>query len=167
MTSADVRVMLRRAAAVQRLVDEMGLRAKPEADAALLYDILITDESLRKATRQLFRDKHFALAVEEAYKCLNNVVKRRSGLGSDGANLMRTVFSPDKPRLKINELETLSQKDEQRGYMEIMAGCMVGIRNPRAHEQGCVDDPCTALEMLIWANHLIRIVKASKRTRRK
>lgn len=167
MTVAGARIILRRVATVQSLINEVGLQAKPQVDVCSLYDILVTDESLRKATRQLFTDKHYAQAVEEGYKCLNNVVKRRSGLGSDGANLMRMAFSPENPRLKINELQTPSHKDEQRGYMEIMAGCMTGIRNPRAHEDGYVDDPCRALEMLIWANHLIRIVKASRRTRRK
>ncbi|CEP69109.1 Conserved hypothetical protein CHP02391 [Moorella glycerini] len=167
MRVAAFRMMLSRAAAVQSLVDELGLRLKPEADVTSLYDNLITDETLREATRQVFLDGHFALAVEEAYKCLNNVVKHKSGFTTDGAKLMNAVFSPEKPRLKINELKTQSQKDQQQGYMQILAGCMVGIRNPRAHEHRYMDEPFIALEMLVWANHLIRIVKTSKRTRRK
>ncbi len=153
MRVTDFHMMLSRAAAVQSLVDELGFGLKPQANVTSLYDILITDEALREATRQLFIDGHFALAVEEAYKCLNNVVKHKSGFTADGAKLMNAVFSPEKPRLKISELRTQSQKDQQQGYMQILAGCMTGIRNPRAHEHRYMDEPSVALEMLVWANH--------------
>jgi hypothetical protein len=66
-------------------------------DSAATFDTLVTETALRQATRQLFLDGHYALAVEEGYKCLNNVVKSRSGLSIDGASLMRTAFSPKSP----------------------------------------------------------------------
>ena len=40
--------------------------------------------------------------------------------------------------------------------MDIFAGVMAGIRNPRAHEHEIADDAEVALEMLIIANHLMR-----------
>ena len=45
--------------------------------------------------------------------------------------------------------------------MDIFAGVMGGIRNPRAHEHEIVDDPEAALEMLIIANHLMRKLEHS------
>lgn len=129
----------------------------------VLYDALITDGTLRETTRQLFINGHFALAVEEAFKCVNNTVKERSRLTNDGADLMRIAFSPRNPALRLNELKTESQRNQQQGYMDIFAGCMVGIRNPRAHEHRYLDEPRIALEMLSLANHLLRLVRGAKR----
>jgi uncharacterized protein (TIGR02391 family) len=129
-----------------------------------LFDALITEDVLRDTTRQLFVDGHYALAVEEAFKCLNNVVKARSRLTTDGADLMRNAFTPKSPVLRLNALKTESQRNHQLGYMEILAGCMTGIRNPRAHEHRHLDEPRVALEMLSLANHLLRLVGSAKRS---
>ena len=93
------------------------------------------DRDLLKVSEKLFADGHHARAVEEAYKYLNNLVKARSGRTSlDGAPLMRTVLSANSPILKLNPGASTSEKDEQQGYMDICAGSMIGIRNPRAHD---------------------------------
>jgi uncharacterized protein (TIGR02391 family) len=134
-------------------------------DYANLYNKVITDNQLRDVSKVLFVEEHYALAVEEGYKLLNNLVKTRSTLKIDGADLMRTAFSPKNPFLRINPLQTESQKNQQLGYMDILAGCMTGIRNPRAHEHSYLDYPQPALEMLSLANHLILIIKKSKKTR--
>lgn len=126
------------------------------------FDAAISDEALRFASRQLFVDGHYARAVEEAFKCLNNEVKAISGIDSkDGANLMREAFSANGPTLMLNEMQSQSDKDEQRGYMELYAGSMMGIRNPRAHEYELQDSPDEALEMLILANHLMRKLRSA------
>ena len=110
-------------------------RLGPSPDAPALFDKMVTDPDVTRASRGLFVDGHFARAVEEAFKCLNNVVKRRSGVtGKDGLDLMFHVFDPDSPILRINGLRSQSEQDEQAGYRYILAGCMKGLRNPRAHE---------------------------------
>ena len=124
------------------------------------YDLLVKDPELRETTRLLFINGHHAQAVEEACKCLNNVVKGLTGLDdADGAGLMRTAFSPNKPILMFSGLDTRSDTNQQQGYMDIFAGMMTGVRNPRAHEHGYLDDPSTALELLGLANHLIRMAR--------
>lgn len=148
----------------------MGVIARPPPPVAAddplrRYDEFIGDTDLRLATRKLFADGHYANAVEDAFKCVNNAVKRISGSAADGAALMRTAFSPTGPILKLSDLKTQSKKDQQQGYMDILAGCMTGIRNPRAHDSHA-DDPRFALEMLVWANHLMKMVKSAKRTRK-
>ena len=126
------------------------------------FDEAVTIEALRSASRTLFRDGHYARAVEQAFKCLDNLVKERSELpDAHGAGLMRTAFSAQDPILKLSDLASKSQKDEQQGYMDIFAGAMTGIRNPRAHEHKFVDEPEVALEMLVLANHLMRMLERS------
>ena len=148
---------------VLRSLSEAGYevrRITPQLDAPTLhqlFDELVTNDSLRQASASLFLDGYYARAVEEAFKCLNNAVKDKSGnTDRDGAPLMRAVFSPNAPILKLNPLQSPSERDEQQGYMELFAGAMTGIRNPRAHEHSLVDAGEVALELLILANHLMR-----------
>jgi uncharacterized protein (TIGR02391 family) len=115
------------------------------------YELLIDDEELRTTTQALFRDGHWAQSVEEGFKYVNNLVKHRSGLAADGADLMRRALSLKDPTLKLSDLKTQSQKDQQLGYMEILAGVMTGVRNPRAHEHRYLEDPRIALELLCLA----------------
>lgn len=150
---------------------KMDSRMTPECimiplNIMTLFDALITEPDLRDTTRKVFSDGHYGLAVEEAFKHLNNAVKRRSGLSNDGADLMRTAFSEKNPILKMNCLKTESQKNQQNGYRDILAGCMIGIRNPRAHEHRYLDEPHAALEMLALANHLLSLVRLAKKSRK-
>ncbi len=126
------------------------------------FDQIVDDDELRLTSRELFLDGYYALAVEEAYKCLNNIVKDLTGLSElDGVPLMQRAFSPKNPVLKLNDLRTQSENDQQRGYMDMFGAVMTGIRNPRAHEHRYLDDPETALELLGLANHLVRIARSA------
>ncbi len=159
---------------VQADVDWAGMGSRPApardgiSDLIGLYDRLVRRDALRLATRRLFLDGHYARAVEEAFKCLNNAVKEKSGLSAkDGADLMRNAFSAGGPLLKLNDLRSTSKKDEQRGYMDLYAGAMTGIRNPRAHDHRLQDDPESALELIVMANHLMRKLDGASRARRR
>ena len=82
----------------------------------------------------MYRDGHHANAIEDAMKALNDLVRLRSGVDNvDGTKLMEHVFSPNKPVLKFKALANDSDRDEQRGYMMMFSGAVVGLRNPRAH----------------------------------
>lgn len=151
------------------LTDELGTvpgatLARPQpVERGQLKDY-VSDRDLQKVSEQLFSDGHHARAVEEAFKYMNNLVKIRSGRSDlDGSSLMKTALSPNSPLLKLNPGLTLSERDEQLGYMEICSGSMTGIRNPRAHEHDWEDTEEHALQLLILADHLIaRIKSASK-----
>ena len=128
------------------------------------YDVIVTNNYLRRKTEKLFKDGHHARAVEEAFKLVDNNVKKKAGLQQTdftGAKLMQKVFSLNNPILKLNEGKSVSEKDEQLGYMQIFSGCMTGIRNPRAHESDWEDTEGRALQLLGFANHLIERVSLS------
>lgn len=106
----------------------------------------------------LFKNGHYAHAVQDAAKALVNYTKEKSGISYlDGSALMQHVFSPNKPILKFNPLETQSDKDEQQGFMYLFTGAVVGIRNPRAHEK-IVDDPERALEFIAFISLLAKLI---------
>ena len=74
---------------------------------------------------------------------------------------MREAFSANRPRLRLNRMQTTTDQNEQRGYMELFAGAMTAIRNPRAHEDRLHDDPETALELLTlrWTRKIGQVAK--------
>lgn len=125
----------------------------------------VSDPDLRRIVEPLFRDGHHSRAVEEAFKVLNKVVKEKARLDDtrDGAALMREAFSPRDPVLQLNALGSSPEKDEQLGYMDLFAGCMTGIRNPRAHDPDWQDSSENALALIVFADHLIFRAKQAKR----
>ena len=153
---------------VLRSLSEAGYEVRRVAPSSAaptlqqLFDELVTSDLLKQSSAALFGDGYYTRAVEEAFKCLNNAVKDKSGSADrDGARLMRTVFSANSPLLQLNPLQSQSDRDEQAGYMDIFAGAMTGIRNPRVHEHRLVDAPEVALELLVLANHLMRKLDAA------
>lgn len=131
------------------------------------FSQMITDIGLRKHTEKLFRDGHHARAVEEAFKYLDNIVKRTAQIKENkltGAPLMNRTFSASAPILKLNAGISQSEQDEQSGYMQILAGSMIGIRNPRAHESDWEDTESHALELLTLANHLVCRVRLAEKS---
>lgn len=115
--------------------------------------------------REHLANQRVPRAVEEAYKLLDNVVKKKANLqntNSTGASLMQKAFTPNNPILKLNSGTTASEQDEQSGYMQVFAGCMTGIRNPRAHDSDWEDTEERALQLLAFANHLIERAQLSQ-----
>jgi uncharacterized protein (TIGR02391 family) len=91
-------------------------------------------------------------------KTLNSLVRLRSGLEIDGTALMEKAFSPNNPVLKFNALTSQSEKDEQKGFMQMFSGAVSGLRNPRAH--GFVqDDPERALEFIAFVSLLAKLLE--------
>ena len=131
---------------------EMYRSQKPMDKLAFVFDNLKLHSTIKKASGELFKDGHYASAIFEAYKALNNYVKRRSGRKKlDGKDLMAKVFGcaynqeadqiERKPILQLNELRNRSERNEQKGFMFLFMGAMQGIRNPKAHDLVEQKDP--------------------------
>ena len=132
-----------------------------ETDTTNVFTFTITEPEIESVARDLFASGHYSLAVQEAYKAIDHYVSERCSHDLSGTQLMETVFSPSKPVLSWSERATTSQVDEQRGYQRLFSGAMLGIRNPVAHEFNWVEDPELALELLVFAQHLLRKAKSA------
>jgi uncharacterized protein (TIGR02391 family) len=124
--------------------------------ANALFDKMRFHPKVVEASRPLFKDGYYAQAIFEAFKAVNNFVKEKAVLSLDGKALMSKVFSEDAPIIKLNELLTQSDKDEQEGFKFLFMGAMVGIRNPKAHDSVIQKDPFITLEYLGFASFLIK-----------
>lgn len=82
---------------------------------------------------KLVADNYFH-AVLEATKSVADKLRSRTGLTDDGAVLADRALSGDPPMLAINPLQTESQKNEQRGFLNLVKGTFGMFRNPTAHE---------------------------------
>jgi uncharacterized protein (TIGR02391 family) len=125
------------------------------------YEGLELHPEIERAVGNLYRDGHYANAVEDATKALNALVRMRSGVeDKDGSALMEAVFSPKNSILKFNRLVDQSDVDEQKGFMMMMSGAVAGLRNPRAHKI-IKDDPEMALEFIAYVSLLAKLVDKS------
>ena len=92
---------------------------------------------ITSVAKSRFENTQYADAVESSLKEVNknvkDIVKRKTGDEFDGAKLMRKAFSPNDPIIVLDDLSTLTGKNIQQGYMEIFAGAIIGIRNPKTH----------------------------------
>lgn len=127
------------------------------------YEGLELHPAIERAAGQLFRDGHYANAVEDAVKALNALVRLNSGADDkDGSALMEFVFSPKAPVLKFNNLADQSDIDEQKGFMMMFSGAVAGLRNPRAHKL-IKDDPEMALEFIAFISLLAKLADRAKK----
>jgi uncharacterized protein (TIGR02391 family) len=134
-----------------------------EGRAVRAFGDLDIHPEIARAAGKLFRDGHYANAVEDACKVIDLLVKMRSGrtdLG--GTDLMQTVFSAKTPILRFNGLQTDSERSEQQGMMFLYAGAMLALRNPRAHEL-IQDDPERALEYIGFLSLLAKLLDRAER----
>lgn len=142
-------------------VDDLG--ESPDGRALKAFGALNIHPEIARAVTKLFKDGHYANAVEDACKILDALVKLRSGKNDvSGTELMQIVFSVKNPILKFNDLQTESDKSEQQGMMFLFAGAMLAFRNPRAH-QIIEDNPETALEYIAFLSLLAKSLDKTER----
>lgn len=123
------------------------------------FELRNIENSLPRKVRDLFDNGHYAEATFEAFKFLDKLVSKKSGISKSGESLMMEVFREDNPKISVSSFAGTSGNDEQRGYKLLFAGGIVGIRNPRGHEYSVVDSPDACLDHLVFASMLTRKLK--------
>jgi uncharacterized protein (TIGR02391 family) len=116
------------------------------------------------ASSDLYRNGHYRNAVLDASLALVSLVKEKSGRHDlDGAGLMTTVFSKNKPALVFNDLKDKTDEDEQEGMMHLFVGAVLALRNTRAH--ALLDDrPETAIEYIALISLLAKKVDQARKS---
>lgn len=140
----------------------LALSAPSMEGITAVYARTIVEPEIERVSRDLFASGHYSLAVQEAYKVVEKFVQDKAKEHRlSGTKLMQNVFSSDTPRFFWTDRQTTSEVDEQRGYLMLYSGAMTGIRNPVTHEFNWIEDPDIALELLTFAQHLLRKARAA------
>ncbi len=104
---------------------------------------------------QAFVRGEYDVAVFQAMKAVEVAVREASGITDAlGVKLMRQAFHP-----KDGPLTDLTVEDgEREARMNLFVGAMGSYKNPQSHRDVNLSEPQEAIEIIMLANHLLRIV---------
>lgn len=112
--------------------------------------------SIREDVWSLYHRGKYDTAVFEAMKAVEVAVRTAAGLEPKdiGTDLMRTAFDPEKGSLR----DPHAEQSERDARAHLFAGAIGSYKNPQSHRTVDLDDPDEAAEIVMLANHLLRIV---------
>lgn len=155
-----------------RPVQAVKTLTEAEARASVLRKALVErkvhPDVVKFCRAELVVDNYFH-AVFEATKSVADKLRQKTGLTSDGAQLVDEALGIGKaghPRLALNSLRTESERSEHSGMMNLVKGLFGAFRNTTAHAPK-VHWPITeqdALDILTTVSLIHRRLDAAVRT---
>jgi uncharacterized protein (TIGR02391 family) len=129
---------------------------------AILHARGVHPDVLRFCRAELLQDNYFH-AVLEATKSVAEKLRRRSGLATDGSELVDQTLSGPDPILRLNSLSSQSEKSEQSGFVNLLKGLFGVFRNPMSHapRASWPIAEIDALDLLSLASYSHRRIDAS------
>lgn len=116
----------------------------------------ILDPRIANKVWMAFMRGEFDVAAFQAMKAVEVSVREAANLENRlvGVALMREAFAPERGKLT----EANAEKGEQVACMDLFAGAIGLYKNPHSHRDVNLDDPIEAMEIILLANRLLRIV---------
>jgi uncharacterized protein (TIGR02391 family) len=111
---------------------------------------------IKQVGLEQYRNGHYREAVLNSIISIFDLIRDRTGLQQDGAALVTEAFAIDRARLVLSDLQTVSGRNDQVGFMQIIQGAYHGIRNPKAHSLQHDLDERKAAEYLVFASLIVR-----------
>jgi uncharacterized protein (TIGR02391 family) len=119
---------------IARAAQNVGQPSATENRGVHAFDERNIHPAIVRVSLRLFDDGHYSQATFEAFKYLEIQVKQISGINDSGYKLMMAAFAENAPKIKLTNLITSNDMDEQVGFKFMFAGVMSAIRNPRGHD---------------------------------
>jgi uncharacterized protein (TIGR02391 family) len=110
--------------------------------------------ALRGAVYDAFVRGNFQQAVAEAFRTVEVRVRDASGRAGIGVQLMRDAFNIETGPLRSQS----SDRGEREALSNLFAGAFGWVRNPVTHRDAPADDVGHAIEQLMLASLLLRMV---------
>ena len=118
-------------------------------------------QELWSAVASAYEAGNYSHAILEAVHHLSSILRERAGVDGDGASLVGQALGGDSPRLRVNSLQTDTERNVQKGLEQILRGIYLAIRNPRSHEQ-TTDTKQTADAIITFLDYLLDLLNASQ-----
>lgn len=112
------------------LSDVEGERATAKTEVP--FDSLLHPVVQHNALAQ-FDNGHYRDAIFNSMVAVFDLIRERTGLQTDGDALITRALSLERPRLVFADQNNKSGQNEQRGFMHILQGAYLAVRNPKAH----------------------------------
>ena len=118
-------------------------------------------DSLWLAIQSTYEVANYSGAILDAMHYISNILRERTGADGDGHTLVGQALGGESPRLRINKLQSETERNEQRGLESILRGMYQSIRNPRSHAP-IQDTQQTADAIIYFINYLLGIIEKSE-----
>lgn len=146
--------------ALARRSPELSVTPTSDSDTVKSEDHPFDDRSIHPdlwiLCKGLFDDGHYSQATFEAFKYVDNQVKKLSNSDKSGYKLMMSALSNDNPEIVLSDLSTETGRDIQKGFQFLFSGGVMAIRNPRGHEVNYGETIEECLDHLGFASLLLK-----------
>lgn len=109
---------------------------------------------IRKRVWSNFLRGEFAVAVFYAAREVEISVKDRSNIEDIGVSLIRAAFHPQTGPLSDKSVK----KGEMQARSDLFAGFLGSYKNPGSHRDVNLEDPIEAMQVVLFASHLLSII---------
>ncbi len=121
------------------------------------------NQKLWDAIKANFVNEKYKESILDAIQLVGDIIREKSGLDSDGNILIGSALGGSNPKIKLNRLNTDTEKNIQKGTEAILRGIYSSIRNPRSHTK-IEDSEDEAIEIILLINFVLRRLDDSKGT---
>lgn len=133
--------------------------AEPPAIPPTALDVSELHPTIAARAKELIRGSHYDSTVREGAIALGELLRERSGLSLDGADLAGATLGGKEPKIVLADLSTREGRGEQDGWAALAEGCFRALRNPIAHHH-LHYDRVAAMEALATMSAIARRLDA-------